>query len=276
MRTKEILINIFFVLLVAILALGINIAQAQDLKGKGDSDRIPLSDPYCGDGGYLEITGLQNTEITCTPITTATIPEDVADWVLIELRSVPQDGEGNSEVTSATPTAVVALQPAWLLSNGHVVDANSYTGGCTTFSAENPSCPLVQFSFTDSSPVDDRNLYVVVRHINHLDIISSVPMGTTGTETRRRYIHDFTEGVARASGGSLALKAINEMQAAMYVGDINRDANINAADYLQIFTNIGASTTPTQFDINFDGVVNDDDAREQSLGENLGRTTQLP
>ena len=271
MRTKEILINIFFVLLVAILALGINIVQAQDLKEKGDSDRIPLSDPYCGDGGYLEIAGIENTEITCTPITATTIPEDVADWVLIELRSVTTD----TTVDSVTPETVVAFQPAWLLSNGYVVDAASYTGGCTTFNPNSATCPLVQFSFTDSTPVDNRDLYVVVRHINHLDIIASNPMETT----QNRYVYDFTgftEGVPRARGGSLALKAINDTQAAMYVGDINRDANINAADYLQIFTNIGASTTPTQFDINFDGVVDDDDAREQSLGENLGRTTQLP
>ncbi len=274
MRTKEILINIFFVLLVAILALGISNVQAQDLKGNSDQ-RIPLSDPYCGDGGYLEIAGIKNTDTpSCTPITKTTIPEDVADWVLIELRSVTT----NTTVDSVTTETVIALQPAWLLSNGHVVNADSYTGGCTTFNPNNSAtCPLVEFSFGDSTPVDDRNLYVVVRHINHLDIISNAPMETT----QNRYVYDFTGltdemGRPRARGGSLAVKAINEMQAAMYVGDVNRDANINAADYLQIFTNIGASTTPTQFDINFDGVVNDDDAREQSLGENLGRTTQLP
>ena len=268
MELKEALINILLVSLLSLLVIGTSIAQTQPLKN--NSTNIESTDPYCNDGGYLdEAFGIDED---CT-VSNSTIPAGVSDWVLIELRAV---AEGAS-VEAATTDTVIDRQPAWLLQNGYVVDASTYTGGCeVNFDVNSATCPLVQFNFADDTEVSGKDLYVVVRHINHLDVISNTSMTRTIINGATRYTYDFTTAVTQARGGSLGLKGVDE-EAAMYVGDVNRDENINAADYLQIHNDISSGSPPSlRSDINFDGTVGDGDFESSRLSENLGRTTQIP
>ena len=193
-------------------------------------------------------------------------------------------------VDTATAEKVIARKPAFLLTTGHVLDAEAYrsttpsdvTYHCTDpmDAAQTAKCPLVEFS--SAAVTDDTlamDLYVVVRHVNHLDIISSQAMATTATPTNR-YIYDFTKednGQIAARGGSVAMKKVGA-DTVMFVGDVNGDANINATDYLQILKNPAATiTTDTQvYDINYDGVINSTDTRSALLRSNLGRAVQLP
>lgn len=268
MKLKNILINILFVVALLVPVISTDIVHAQPLKKH--TATIPAMDPYCGDGGYLETAlNIEGAKDECDAITNPAIPDDVSDWVLVELRAVA-DGVGVDATTAGT---VVARTAAFLLQNGYVVDANKYTGAeakCPVFSAD--ECPLVEFSFEDAV-LEGMDLYVVVRHINHLDIISSEAVTTETVATR--YEYDFTDAPTRAKGGSLALKKIGE-NAAMYVGDVNGDTNVNAADYLQIYDNMNSNVSYSQSDIDFDGKVDDADAASSRLRENLGRAVQLP
>ena len=269
MELEKALINILLVSLLSISVVGTGIAQAQDPPLKNNSTNIEPVDPYCSDGGYLDETF--DINVDCT-VSNSNIPPGVSDWVLIELRAVAE-GAG---VEAATTDTVRVRQPAWLLQNGYVVDASKYQGGCTTFNVNSDTCPLVEFNFADDTELSGKELYVVVRHINHLDVISNTSMTKTTMNGATRYTYDFTTAVTQARGGSLGLKGVSE-GAAMYVGDVNRDENINAADYLQIYDDISSGSPPSlRSDINFDGTVGDRDFESSELSKNLGRTTQIP
>ena len=280
MKLKKISINILLALV--LLVPTVNVAQTL-LKSQSLSN-IGSTDPYCGADGYLEAAlGLEAEEAKCSSITiTNTIINDnVSDWVLLELRAV----DSGINVGSATTGAVVARKPALLLQNGYVVDAEEYGGTdvCNNFDGtDTTNCPPVEFDFADNNQILGKDLYVVVRHLNHLDVISNTSMSITTTDIGTRYSYDFTsltEGETNAArGGNLGLK-IEDGMATMYVGDVNSDANINAADYLQIYRDIDRETdtgiTSKESDIDFSGTVDADDVSSR-LGENLGRTTQLP
>ena len=275
MKLKKISINI----LLALVLLVPTVSVAQILQSPS-FNIIGATDPYCAAGGYLEAAlGLEADEAKCSSITitdTTNITNNVSDWVLLELRAVDR----GIDVGSATTGTVVSRKPAFLLNNGRVVDAEKYQmpDNCNGNTDDTDNCPPVEFDFenADNNQILNKDLYIVVRHLNHLDVISNERMSTATTDIGTRYSYDFTvvtEGETNAArGGNLGLKIENGM-GAMYVGDVNSDANINAADYLQIYRDIG--TTSKRSDINLSGTVDDGDVPPR-LGQNLGRTTQLP
>ena len=284
--------------LFAVVLLILSSNSASQLLNQTDTDdgfrAISPTDPYCSVGGYVEtVLGLNQQNSLCQPITTlfnldttdsndeSYLPRNVSDWVLIELRAVRR----GASVDEATTMTVISRKSALLLDTGHVVDAAQYRGtdNCRTFSATDTiNCPLVEFSFADSAVsavVNNRDLYVVVRHFNHLDIISAEAMETTTTVAmdaeRQHHIYDFTTQPAR--GGPLASKKVEVMEGernAMYLGDVNGDTNINAADYLEILSEFTGTTQASDIDFNDD--VNEDDIASSKLQENLGRASQLP
>ena len=271
MSLRKISINILLALVLLVPAG--TIAQTEQLLKSNNN--VSNTDPYCGDDGYLE--SALGVKIECG-ITNTNMPANVSDWVLLELRAV----NSGDNAGSATTGTVVARKPALLLNNGHVVDAEEYQmpDMCNGNFAESNTgnCPPVEFDFADNNQILNMDLYVVVRHLNHLDIISNARMTTQNTMVGTRYMYNFTElteGETNAArGGDLGLKIENGM-GAMYVGDVNQDANINAADYLQIYRDIDEGTMSKRSDLDFSGTVDNDDASSR-LGENLGRTTQLP
>ena len=268
--------------LVAMVLLILSSNSASQLLG--GVDRISLTDPYCNTGGYVEtVLGVDDSLCEQPPITAFSLtdnnnalPSNVSDWVLIELRAVPE----GASVDEATVMTVISRKSALLLETGHVVDAEQYRGddNCDTFSVtETDDCPLVEFSFDEAEEVRGMDLYVVVRHFNHLDIISAVRMTTA---TGVRYSYDFTTQSAR--GGPLASKEVETNDGkrnAMYLGDVNGDTNINAADYLEISGESSKAADEEQeqaSDINFNGRVDASDIASSKLQENLGRASQIP
>ena len=280
MKLKKISINT----LLALVLLAPTITAAQSILKPRTITSIGMNDPYCNSGGYLETAlGLETDEAKCSGITIMdTSIKHLSDWVLLELRAV----DSGNEVGSATTGTVVTRKPAFLLTNGYVVDAEEYGGtdACNNFDPNDPiNCPPVEFDFDGNDDILNKDLYVVVRHLNHLDVISNASMSTATVSMRTRYMYNFTtitEGETNtARGGNLGLKIVNiqndamEAMGAMYVGDVNSDSNINAADYLQIYRDIGTMSKAS--DLDFDDDVDAGDASSR-LGENLGRTTQLP
>ncbi len=152
-----------------------------------------------------------------------TIPADMVDWVLV------------SATTDGTTAGVVETIAAVLLSNGDVVD---HTGG-------------TRLNF--SSLTSGNSYSFIVRHRNHMDIVSPLAGPSSGV-----YSHDFTSAGPATSGGFPHLKSVGGVFV-MYGGDIQSapgQININVNDY-----NVWAGETPNfgqyyDSDIDLNGNVN--------------------
>ena len=255
-------------LIVGVILVGVVNAQTPTVR-LSINPSIPATDPYC-DGNYPAFDFNPATEGAhlCSAITvTSSRPSDVVDWVLFELRAV-DNSEGNTAYTDAIDnnqnTTVIARKPAFLLSNGRVVDAANYSGRCNsatvsgvdaTDNADN--CPDVVFDEGDvASQLDNKDLYLVIRHRNHLDIISNDELTQASSGV---YTYDFSSGVSQA-GGLNALKMKSGVSAMPggdadgdnaptiidYTGSIRVDERIDASGYLD--TDIDMDSVPTLID----------------------------
>ncbi len=177
---------------------------------------IPLQQPY--NTPPWNYTGTEEA---------AAIPADVVDWVLVELRDA--DSPGN-----ATPATIVTGWPkAFFLKNdGSLVGPDG-----------NP--PNI------GSPTINDNLYIVVRHRNHLDVMSSVPLALTGNT----YTYDFTDALAKAHGGAAGYKEIGTGVFGMVAGDIDADGAVFASDFNLWAINFGLITVYLAADVDMDGQV---------------------
>lgn len=258
-------------LLVLMLAVSPSIAQmmSTSIRDSAAVD-ITLQDPYCGGGYNLVDIGDISAENMheCPQITVTEIPANVVDWVLVELRAVTHGGTaGSTNVRSADEDTVIARKPAFLLSTGRIVDA-TYTGAdpsaCTDL-MEYANCPDVLFQEGNiTTEVETKDLYIAIRHRNHLDILSSASItGDNGT-----YTYNF-DGSGQVYSGT-PQKQINLAQPGesedfvhvMISGDANVDGNVDENDYDD---RIGPSApnvnTEGYFggDTNFDGNVDVND-----------------
>jgi len=128
------------------------------------------------------------------------IPANVVDWVLVQLR----DATTPANATSAT---VIGTQAGFVLSNGTVVglDGSSPLNFNTTFS---------------------NNLYAVVFHRNHLAVMSNYGL-TSGGGT---FNYDFTSGANQAYGGVNGHKDIGSGVWGMIAGDGNGNGVVQNTD----------------------------------------------
>lgn len=175
-----------------------------------------------------------------TPGIVSAIPNaNIVDWVLLELR--------NAETTDSS--TVVAKKAAFLLNNGLVVDLDGVSP--------------VQFSNMSAG-----NYYIVVRHRNHLSIMSALPAALNSSST----LYDFTTGESQSYGtGSVYLLGDNIY--GMYEGDVNASGIITIADINPVVDVLNA-TNYTSADVNLSGIVTIADIMK--LINNLNKTTNVP
>lgn len=283
------------------LTCGAASAQAIDafmdaaLSGRGF---LPAEDPYCS-GGNPRFLGEnpQSTDL-CTPvvasIATATAftgrggitrYSGVVDWVLVELR----DTEGDA--SSAVGSTIIARKPGLLLSNGRVVDAATWQerssedrNRCLAIGSGTPleddnTCP----DLTVEGAAISGNLYVVVRHRNHLDIMSSVAVPAAGA-AGDTYIYDFSSNVGAAlnSGQKVVFGQVSRARQAgvamMLAGDVShRNQSHNLVRFDTDYGDIVLGQSGyLESDVNMDGAVNPVDDLLDILTSNLGTGTQVP
>ncbi len=127
------------------------------------------------------------------------IPNNAVDWVVVEARS-------GTLGTSMSQTTVVERRAALLLDDGSIVDVDGASG--------------VGFN----SLVDGQEYYFVVRHRNHLDVISATTVIATTT-----MIYDFTTSANQAAGVE-QLRETQDGRFAMLAGDYNSDGVIQNTD----------------------------------------------
>jgi hypothetical protein len=187
---------------------------------------LPLSHPYAG-SPWNYVGGE----------TVTSIPNDVVDWVLVELR------------TGTSASTKVATRAAFIKRNGMIVDLD----GVSTV------------SFVG---VASANYYVVVRHRNHLPVMTATAQGLSPTAT----LYDFTTAQSRAYGASPMVQVAPGVFA-LYAGDANASLVVSSADANSIFGVLN-STNYNLNDVNMSGIVSAADANV-AFG-NLNQTSQVP
>jgi len=178
---------------------------------------VPLSQPY-----NVAPWNYAGTE------TVASIPADVVDWVLVELRQAATPAE-------ALPGTVLSGWPkaCFLKSNGSIV------------ALDGASSPAL------GNPVITSNLYVIIRHRNHIAIMSAAGMTLTGSN----YVYNFTDAISKAHGGSAGYKQIVPGIFGMVSGDTDGDGDISVLDFSKWATDFGRTTIYLPSDIDADGEV---------------------
>jgi hypothetical protein len=151
----------------------------------------------------------------------AATPTHTTDWVLLELR------DANHQT--------VVSHSAFLDMFGYGLDPRGSTG-------------LV----VDVSPAT--NLYLAVKHRNHLTIVSAKPLAFTNVLTA----YDFTVSANRYLGGSNACVELEPGVWGMIAGDCDGDGKITAADRAIVEGQMG-KTGYLSGDLNLDGKVDGED-----------------
>lgn len=178
------------------------------------SIRVFLEGPYSTGTGEMNTTLQQNSILPNTqPYSgppwnfngtenVASVPGDIVDWVLVELRDagIP---------ANATPATTIWIGALFLNKDGYLVDLDGIS---------NPTFPV--------GGIDD-GLFIIVRHRNHMDVMSSMHMTLSGTT----YSYDFTDAASKALNGSNGHKSLGATVYGMMSGDANGDGNIGGGDF---------------------------------------------
>ena len=166
----------------------------------------------------------------------SSIPNGVVDWVLIELR------------TGTAAGTKVAARAGFLRTNGIVVDVD---GG--------------QLKFQN---ILDGNYYVVIRHRNHLSVMSA----SAASLSQASDLYDFSAGTQNAYGSQPLVK-LSGIVYGFYGGDADasglvtsQDANLVLPNFNRLGYNAG--------DLNLSGIVSTSDLK--IIFDNLNRATQVP
>lgn len=167
---------------------------------------LPLTSPYCED--LHSVTS---------------IPTDISDWVLVQLRS-SVDGPA------------VASKSALLRRDGRIVADD----GTTTITM-------------DANP---GNYYVIIKHRNHLPVMTASMIALTSDAAT---LYDFTIGENKCYGTSGVVE-LEPTVWGMWAGDINQDGMVTSRDYKIWFESERAGSAGyLHSEVNLDGVVNDSD-----------------
>jgi hypothetical protein len=163
--------------------------------------------------------------------TAGTFPVGVVDWILVELRDAPT-------AETAYPATVVDGWPKamFVKSDGSVVDTLG----------NQPSCVL---------PEINDSLFVVIRHRNHLAVMSSHAM----TLTADTYNYDFTDALAKAFGNGAGYKELEAGAFGLVAGDADADGSVFMSDRALWRANLGLTLTylPTDFDMDASTFMSD-------------------
>ncbi|MCD4731791.1 MAG: hypothetical protein K8R74_14390 [Bacteroidales bacterium] len=169
---------------------------------------------------------------------------NIVDWILVELR------ETIGEAYTAIPSTTIHQQAAFLSSDGTVVDLDGIS--------------MLNYSGTIT---DD--LYVVIKHRNHLAIMSSGPL----VNNAGIYSWDFINQLSKAYYNGQATLGISTF--GMMVGDCNGDGRINELDKDPNWMNDAGKFGYYQTDLNMNGQVSNID-KNSLWRANLDEITLIP
>ena len=171
---------------------------------------IPVHHPYNDTVGIWNYTGSERIY---------NLPADIVDWVLVELR------------TGTAANTTVGRRAALLKSDGTIVDLDGSS----------------QVKFNGIIPGD---YYIVIRHRNHLPIMSANPVNLSFTNS---LLYDFSTAQTQAYGTEPMID-LGGGVFGMYSGDVNNSGIITAADK-SLVNSDNLSTGYYISDTNLSGIV---------------------
>jgi hypothetical protein len=167
------------------------------------------------------------------------IPPSVVDWVLVELR------------TGTSAASKVGTRAAFIKGNGSIVDLDGVS-------------PVAFTNLTVG------NYYVVVRHRNHLAIMSASAVALSASSG----LYDFTTAQSQAyTTGPDPMIVLPDSTFGMVAGDASPSGLVNASDRLVVKNNTGASGYNIG-DVDLSGLVNATDRLKVKNSTGLG--SQVP
>ena len=189
------------------------------------SGLIPLSQPY--NTVPWSYAGTESV---------ASIPADVVDWILVELR------------TGTGPETKVATRAGFLKTDGNISDLDGTN--------------LLAFPGLSGG-----NYYVVIRHRNHLPVMSSTPIAINSSSSGW--------GLTNQSAvyGTNALIDLGSGNFGMIAGDATGDGQVNVEDRNATWNNKNLTGYRLD-DVSLDGQVNVEDRNITWNNKNL--STQIP
>ncbi len=176
----------------------------------------------------------------------ATLSVEVIDWVFVELRDL------------INPNMVICSKDALLLNDGRIFDPQS------------PQGVFLPLSFHDVPPGD---YFVVVRHRNHLDVMSDAPINFSLNTVSTI---NFSNGSQAAGFQNVAAynSLCNQITLwSLYAGDVNDDGVINASDRSSIYNALG-DTGYIINDIVAEGIV--DQLDQDRAWDNRNKVSNVP
>ncbi len=165
------------------------------------------------------------------------IPTDVVDWILVELRS--------------NQTTIVGRRAGFLKSNGSIVDLDG----------------LSKLSF---EALPDGNYYVVIKHRNHLPVMSSNTIELNSNSTQ----YNFTDNLSKAYGTD-AMKELSAGVFGLFAGDGNASGTISSTDRNSVWRPQNGQNGYLRGDYNLSGGVTAAD-RNSYWRVNNGINSQVP
>ncbi len=198
------------------------------------SGKLPFHHPYNDTLGIWDYPGSERVY---------NMPADIVDWVLVELR------------TGTAANTIVGSRAALLKSNGSIVDLDGSS----------------QVKFNRIVP---GNYYIVIRHRNHLPIMSANPVNLSFTNSS---LYDFSTAQTQAYGTE-PMANLGSSVFGMIAGDANGDGSINATDLNTYWIPQNGTMYDYQSktaDFNLDATVNATDLNTYWIPEN-GKATQVP
>ena len=169
----------------------------------------------------------------------SSIPPNIVDWVLVEVRS------------GTTSNTTISRKAAFLRSDGTLVDLDGVSP--------------IRMDFVNTG-----NYYIVIRHRNHLEIMSSLPIFLSSSSN----LYDFTTSQSQAYGRNPMLDLGNGLFA-MYPGDGDSNGGVSSIDRNYTWRLENGSSGYLQGDYNLNGVVDITDLNV-CWRENNGTLTQVP
>ena len=165
------------------------------------------------------------------------MPPNAVDWVLLELRN--------------TTSNVIARRAALLLSDGMIIDLDG----------------SLRVSFPG---VPGGNYYVVVRHRNHLAIMSKNPIHLSDSTS----LYDFSSSEDKAYG-SMPMKDLGNGKFGLFAADGNGNGSVNNADNNAVWKKDNGTTgyEPGDFDLNGGVTIVDKNSKWKP---NNGKASQVP